>query len=333
MIFNFGIIGAGLMGERRAKSLELFSQTNLIAVADINFDKAKDLAKKYDCCWYKDYLTLLNNPNINCVIISVINNQLFKVAKDALQHGKHILIEKPVAINLEDIDKLIELAESNNLIVKVGFNHRYLPTILKAKKLFDNKEIGELMFIKATYGQKSRIGFENEWRVNKEFSGGGELIDQGVHLIDLCRLFMGEIIETKGLATTLFWNIDVDDNDFFYLKNENNKIAFLHASSSLWENTFNFRIQGTLGVLEITGLRGHYGAPKLKLLKRNEEMTQKIGVYQFDEEIFEFKDEDNTWNFEMKNLLNAIENDEEINGSLIDAREVLKVVFDLYNCK
>ena len=113
--------------------------------------------------------------------------------------------------------------------------------------------------------------------------------------------------------------------------NKNNKIAFIHTSSSLWENTFNFQIQGTEGVIEIKGLRSHYGPPQLKLLKKNEEKSKEIGVYQFDEEIFNFPDEDNTWDQEMKNFLNAINKKEFINGNLIDAKNVLNIIFDLYN--
>ncbi len=328
---KFGIIGAGLMGNRRAESLSSLSEAEIISIADIDEDKAKNLAEKYSCNYSKNYKDIFNDKNINCVIVSVINNQLAKITKEALEKNKHVLVEKPVAISLKEIEELITLSNQKNLIVKAGFNHRFFPTIKKAKELFDKEEIGELLFIKATYGQKGRIGFEKEWRAKKEIAGGGELIDQGVHIIDLCRLFMGDIKKVYGITPTLFWNINVDDNDFLILKSNKEKIAFVHTSSSLWRNTFIFEIHGTRGILEINGLRDRYGIPKLKILKRNEEKSKEVGVYQFNEEEIIFPDEDVSWTEEMKNFINAVKRNEEVYGSLEDAKKVLKTVFEVYS--
>lgn len=328
--FTFGIIGAGLMGKRRAESLMRFPESKLVSVADVDKENAENLAKKYGCKWTNSYLDILNDSGVNCIIVSVINNKLYEITKKAIKSGKHVFVEKPVATNPEEISELVDLSKNNNVIVKVGFNHRFLPAIIKAKELFYNNEIGELMFIKSTYGQKSRIGFEKEWRSKKNLSGGGELLDQGVHVIDLCHLFMKNIIDVGGIISNLFWKSNVDDNDFFYIKDEDDKIAFIHTSSSLWRNTFQFHIHGTKGIIEIEGLRGHYGLPKLKLLKRNDEKSKEVGVYQFDEKVFNFSDEELTFISEMENFLNAIKEKEEINGDLIDAKNTLTVVFDLY---
>ena len=329
--FIFGIVGAGLMGKRRAKSLTGFPEAELVYVSDVDKEKAENLAKEYDCKWTTNYLDIMNDNKINCIIVSVINNKLYDITKEAIKSGKHVFVEKPVATNLEDISELVNLSKKNKVVVKVGFNHRFLPAIIKAKALFYNNEIGKLMFIKATYGQKSRIGFEKEWRSKKNLSGGGELLDQGVHVIDLCHLFMKKVTGVGGIVSNLFWKSDVDDNDFFYLKDENDKIAFIHTSSSLWRNTFQFNIHGTKGMIEIEGLRGHYGFPKLKLLKRNDEKSKEVGVYQFDEKVFDFSDKELTFVSEMENFLNAIKEKEEINGDLIDAKNTLTVVFDLYD--
>jgi len=329
--FKFGIIGAGLMGKRRAESLIRFPETELISIADVDKERAKILAKEYGCKWTSNYLDILNNKEINCVIVSVVNTHLSKITKEAIKKEKHVFVEKPVATNIKDINELVDLSKKKGVVVKVGFNHRFLPAIVKAKKIFHKGEIGELMFIKSTYGQKSRIGFEKEWRSKKNMSGGGELLDQGVHIIDLCHLFMGKIGHFEGITSNLFWNGEVDDNDFFYLRNKNNKIAFIHTSSSLWRNTFQFYIYGTKGIIEIDGLRGYYGLPILKLLKRDEGKSKEVGVYQFNEKVFKFVDKDNTWNDEMKNFLNVIKEKEKINGGLMDAKKTLDIIFGLYN--
>ena len=179
------------MGKRRAESLIRFPETELISIADVDKERAKILAKEYGCKWTSNYLDILNNKEINCVIVSVVNTHLSKITKEAIKKEKHVFVEKPVATNIKDINELVDLSKKKGVVVKVGFNHRFLPAIVKAKKIFHKGEIGELMFIKSTYGQKSRIGFEKEWRSKKNMSGGGELLDQGVHIIDLCHLFMG----------------------------------------------------------------------------------------------------------------------------------------------
>ena len=327
---KFGIIGAGLMGRRRAESLLSFPYVELVSIADIYEDKVRALSEKFKCRHTKSYMDIIKNKEINCVIISTVNNVLAKIAKEALENNKHVFVEKPVSVNTKDVEELIKISEKKNLIVKVGFNHRFFPTIQKAKELLGSGEIGELMFLKATYGQKSRIGFEKEWRVKKEISGGGELIDQGAHIIDLCLFFMGDIKEVKGVITKLFWDIEVDDNDFFILKNEMDKIAFIHTSSSLWENTFKFELHGTKGIIEVEGIRGHYGNPNLKIIRRNEEKSNKSGVYEFDKEILNFPNEDLSYVDEIGNFIRTINKNGRLSGDLHDAKRVIEIISELY---
>ena len=328
---KFGIIGAGLMGRRRAESLISFPDVELVSVADVDESKAKKLSENYKCKFTKNYADILKNKEINCIIVSTVNNVLAKISKEALENGKHVFVEKPVSVNTKDVEELIKISESKKLVVKVGFNHRFFPHIQKAKELLNNGEIGDLMFLKATYGQKSRIGFENEWRVKKEISGGGQLIDQGAHIIDLCRFFMGDIKEARGEITRLFWDIEVDDNDFFILKNEKGNVAFVHTSSSLWENTFHLYLYGKKGIIKISGIRSHYGNPKLTLLRRNEDKSRVEGVYQFDEESINFPNEDLSYVDEIGNFKRAISGKGKVEGNLHDAKEELKLISSLYD--
>src|SRR5205814_4241905 len=111
--------------------------------------------------------------------------------------------------------------------VRVGFNHRYHPALRKAREIVDAGALGPLMFVRARYGHGGRIGYEREWRANPQISGGGELIDQGVHVIDLARWFLGEFRTADGVATTYFWKLPVVDNAFLMLRNVGVAIAVL----------------------------------------------------------------------------------------------------------
>lgn len=331
---TFGIIGAGLMGKRRAISIAALPNTKILLIADTALVKAQELAMQYGCDATDDAEKVVAHTDIDCVIICTTTPHLAHYTIAALAHGKHVLVEKPLAMRLEDARAVVAAAtKAPGKVVKVGFNHRYLPTIMKAKELYadGNGAIGKLMFIKATYGQKGRIGYEKEWRAHKEH-GGGELLDQGVHIIDLCRQFLGGIdaSTTRGIATQLFWGGDADDNAFFVVENDARIPAFIHVSSSLWRNTFRFELQGTLGRIEIEGIRSHYGAPRLTLLTRNEQKSNDVGVYQFDEQVFTFPDEDATWAREIESFVASVRDHTPIDGTPGDALAALDVVFALY---
>ena len=128
------------------------------------------------------------------------------------------------------------------------------------------------MFIRARYGHGARIGYDKEWRANPEISGGGELLDQGSHLIDLSRWFLGNFVNIKGAMNTYYWDMKVDDNAFMILKNKNEKVAFLHVSCTEWKNTFSMEIYGEKGKLEVSGLGGSYGTEKLTFYKMHKKM-------------------------------------------------------------
>lgn len=331
---TFGIIGAGLMGKRRALSIMAAPGTKILLVADTSLEKAQALAQQCDCDATTDADALVARADIDCVIVCTTTEHLAKYTIAALAHGKHVLVEKPLAMRLDDARAVVAAAErAAGKIVKVGFNHRYLPTIMKAVELYagGNGAIGKLMFIKATYGQKGRIGYEKEWRAFTAH-GGGELLDQGVHVLDLCARFMGPLDPetTRGIAERLFWGGDADDNAFFVVKNAAGVPASIHVSSSLWRNTFRFEMQGTLGRIEIEGIRSHYGAPKLTLLTRNEQKSVDVGVYQFDEQAFTFPDEDTTWTREMESFLASVRSGAPVDGSPREALEALEVVFALH---
>ncbi|MDD5109187.1 MAG: Gfo/Idh/MocA family oxidoreductase, partial [Candidatus Omnitrophica bacterium] len=180
---NVGIIGCGVIGKKRALGL---GQHKLLLAVDSDIKRAETLAAlKSQVQVSTDFHDAITDPRIDIIIISTTNDMLSPIALMAAEAGKHILVEKPAARNFKEVESVIKAAKKKKVMVKVGFNLRYHPAVKKAREIIDSGKIGELMFMRGRYGHGGRLGYEKEWRANFKISGGGELIDQGVHLIDL----------------------------------------------------------------------------------------------------------------------------------------------------
>ena len=167
---------------------------------------------------------------------------------------------------------MADAARRTGALVRIGFNHRYHRALRKAREIFESGALGEMMFIRGRYGHGGRPGYDREWRADPARSGGGELIDQGAHLIDLSRWFLGEFPSVRGRARTYFWDMPVEDNGFLLLETARGQVAFLHASWTEWKNLFSFEIAGRVGKLEINGLGGSYGTERLTWYQMSPEM-------------------------------------------------------------
>src|SRR5262249_15136836 len=155
--------------------------------------------------------------DVDVVLAAAVHSALPEITLAAVQAGKHVLVEKPAACRAQDLEPVKVAARERGACVRVGFNHRYHPALLNAQELVEEGVLGELMFLRGRYGHGGRPGYEREWRADKRLSGGGELIDQGVHLIDLARMFLGEFTVVEGFAHTYYWPMPVDDNAFLLL--------------------------------------------------------------------------------------------------------------------
>ena len=319
---KIGIIGCGLIGRKRAIALE--SNDKLVACCDINEDIGKKFSNDFKCIFYKNYIDLLANTDCDIIIVSVINKYTKEIVIAALKTFRHVLVEKPMGINYNESNEILSESIINKQKIKVGFNHRFHPAIVKAKDIFDVNGIGKIMFIRAFYGHGGRPGMENEWRASKELCGGGELLDQGIHLIDLSRWFAGDIKSVFGTISTKFWNIEVEDNAFMLLKSKSDVDIQLHVSWTNWKNNFQFEIYGTNGYLKITGLGGWYGEEKLEFGKRKKEG----GVPKI--EIFEFNKKDISWKNEWKNFKSSLIHEFEPLGNVIDGVETNKIINAVY---
>ncbi len=320
--FNIGIIGAGLMGHRRAEAIKTVGGSRLVAVSDVNFEKAKELAEKHGAEAVKDWRDLLKIKNINAVVISVPNKFSIPIAIEAIRQGKHVLTEKPLGRDAKDAKKIIAAEKKYKKIIRVGFNHRFHAAILKAKEIFDSGKIGKLMYIRARYGNGGRKGMEKEWRFQKAISGGGELHDQGVHIIDLARFFAGEFREVYGSAETKFWKAEVEDNAFVMMKNPNTT-AFFHVSATQWKNIFSFEIFGDLGYLNIEGKGGSYGKETLIFGRRRKEFgAPKIKKFEWNR--------DTSWEEEWKAFLKSLNKKSNSSATTADGLKANQIVEAIY---
>ncbi len=189
------------------------------------------------------------------------------IALAAVNNDKRVLVEKPAARGLQELIPVRDAARQRGVSVKAGYNHRFHPGLLAAKKMVESGAVGPLYYIRARYGHGGRVGYEQEWRCNRVISGGGELIDQGAHLIDLSRWFLGDLTLDYAATPTYFWKMDVEDNCFLALRGQRGEMAWLHATWTEWKNTFSFEITGRDGKLTVEGLGGSYGSERLTFHK------------------------------------------------------------------
>jgi predicted dehydrogenase len=315
------IVGCGLIGRKRSAAL---GSARLVACADLDRDRAEALARTAPGATASDWRAAVAHPDVDLVIVSTVNNALAPVTLAAIAAGKHVLVEKPAALTAAELDAVIDAAKSAGVRVRVGFNHRYHPALRKARELFDAGALGQMMFVRARYGHGGRLGYEKEWRADPQVSGGGELIDQGVHVIDLARWFLGDFTQIDGFAHTYFWQMPVDDNAFLLLRTACGQTATLHVSCTEWKNLFSFEIYGRQAKLHIEGLGGSYGIERLSFYRMSPEMGPPETT------IWEYPGADRSWELEFEEFVDDICLKRCPSASLGDARAALQVVDAIY---
>lgn len=316
------LIGCGLIGQKRLNNLPAGT---VRVTCDLDLERARRLASQVPGCRATDLVDeALSSAETNVVIVATVNASLARVACQAAERGKHVLVEKPVGISIAELERLEQAAAKTGVLVRAAYNHRYHPACLKALEICKSGALGPILFVRGRYGQGGRIGYETEWRADPKQSGGGELIDQGVHLIDLSGIFLGEFSTIEGHAATYFWNMLVDDNAFLSLRNEEGKTAWLHVSCTEWKNLFSFEIYGRDAKLHWEGLGGSYGLERLSFYKMLPEMGPPETT------IFEFPRGDESWKLEMRDFFDDIRLGRTPVPGLKEAKAVMKVVEKIY---
>lgn len=316
------IVGCGLIGQKRASVLE---HCRLTVCCDTDPGRAEALARKAPgAIAVTDWRNAVTRPDIDLVIVATPHDLLACIAAEAAAAGKHVLLEKPGARRATELEPVAEAAARSGALVHVGFNHRFHRAFQKAREIFASGALGELMFIRGRYGHGGRPGYEKEWRAQPERSGGGELVDQGVHLIDLSRWFLGDFVDVKGRTRTYFWDMPVEDNGFLLLETAGGQVAFLHATWTEWKNLFSFEIYGRTGKLEISGLGGSYGVERLTFYR----MTPEMGPPETT--AWEYPMADNSWEVEFAAFLEEIRLRRQPSPGVADAQAALRVIETLY---
>ena len=315
---RIALIGCGLIGRKRLAALPAGA---FAAACDLEIGRAEQLVASARTGYATDDAArIFADPAIDAVIVCTLNAALAPLALAAIRAGKHVLVEKPGAISTEQADELIDAARAAGVRVRVGFNHRFHPALLQARSLYESGALGPLMFVRGRYGHGGRVGYDREWRADPTLSGGGELIDQGVHLIDLAGWFLGDFARIEGHASTSFWDMPVDDNAFLNLRTAAGQTAWLHVSCTEWKNLFSLEIYGRTGKLHVEGLGGSYGVERLTFHRMLPEMGPPETT------AWEYPRGDDSWRLEIAEFFTDIRTGREPQPGLREARAALAVV-------
>ena len=316
------IIGCGLVGKKRAQAL---AGCTLAVCCDVAPERAQALASSVPGAEAgSDWREVVARNDVDAVVVATSHDALAPIASAAAGAGKHVLLEKPGARSVAELQPIAAAAARTGVVVRVGCNHRYHRAFQKARELVDSGVLGEMMFVRGRYGHGGRPGYEKEWRADPGRSGGGELIDQGIHLIDLARWFLGDFVGVQGHIATYFWEIPVEDNGFLLLTTATGQAAFLHATWTEWKNMFSFEIYGRLGKLEISGLGGSYGVERLAYYAMLPEMGPPETT------VWDYPMADNSWEVEFEEFLRDIRLGRTAEPGLAEAEAALRVIEKVY---
>jgi predicted dehydrogenase len=324
--FGVVVVGCGLIGKRRAEQAHLHARTHLVATADVNAEAARAAAELYGAESYGDWRDAIRRDDVDLVVVATPNGILAEIACAALEAGKHVLAEKPMGRNLQEAEAMKAAADRSRRRLKIGFNHRYHPALAEAHRRFGEGRIGRFIHARVRYGHGGRPGYEKEWRGSRELAGGGELTDQGVHVIDLLQWFVGAVPdEAFGYLQTAVWPLgDLEDNAFALLRWKDGGVASLHTAWTQWKNLFSFEIFGTNGSLVVDGLGKSYGVETLTMTIRRPEG----GVP--GQEVLSFDGPDESWALEWDDFVSGIAADRPFPGDAHEGVEVMRTLDAIY---
>ena len=325
-----GIIGFGKIGKIRKKIIENNPNLSLEGICD-PVHSVKDDVK---CKFFKNYRDLLN-LDIDAVFVCTPNKFTPELVVSALNSKKHVFCEKPPGRSIDDVHNIIKAEKDNNeLKLKFGFNHRYHDNVMEAKSIIDSGRSGKILWMRGVYGKSGGIGFEKMWRSNRDVAGGGILLDQGIHMVDLFRTFCGEFQEVKSFVSNSYWNLDVENDAFAILRNKKNQIAMLHSSSTQWKHTFSLEISLEEGYVNLYGILSStrsYGQGERLVTAKKQFENESSAVGNPQESVAYFS-QDRSWEREVEDFVDCIKNDKKVTvGSSKDALKTMELVYKIYN--
>lgn len=321
-----GIAGYGVVGNRRRRYIDQHSKLHTAAVCDQYFKESGTMEDGVK--FFPNYNEMLAEP-LDILFVCLPNYLAAEVTMAGLERGLHVFCEKPPGRDVSDVERVIEVEKRcPELQLKYGFNHRYHDSVREALRIIQSAELGEVIHLRGIYGKSKIISYASGWRAERKYSGGGILLDQGIHMVDLMLLFCDEFVDVKSFVSNRFWHHDVEDNAYALMCDRKGRIALLHSSATQWQHRFALDIALTEGYIELRGILSgskSYGQETLIVGKRNESDngTQR-------EEIVNYI-EDNSWRDEIFEFADAIVNGNRIqHGTSADALETMKLVYRIY---
>jgi predicted dehydrogenase len=326
-ILKVGIAGYGIVGKKRHQFVNEHPQMTVMAICEQTFSEDFNVINEVEC--FKDYKELLK-IELDILFVCLPNFLAAEVTIAGLEKGLHVFCEKPPGKDVADIEQVIATEKKfPNLKLKYGFNHRYHDSIREALRIINSGNLGEIVNLRGVYGKSKIIPFSGGWRSRRELAGGGILLDQGIHMVDLMRLFGGEFNEVRSFVSNDFWKHDVEDNAFALLKNDRGVIAMLNSSATQWQHKFNLEISLSKGYIELHGILSgskSYGEEKIVVGFRNEDSDNG----QMESRTIKFL-QDNSWRDEIFEFADSVLNDKPvISGTSNDALETMRLVFTIY---
>lgn len=324
------IIGYGYMGQIRHRVIAENPRFDLRAICEINPDVLKEEGRTFTVARKTEDIL---SGDAELVFVCTPNNLTAGIVVELLKRGKHVFCEKPPGRCLQDIVDIREQEKkAPGCKLMFGFNHRYHPGIQRAKSLVTQGRLGEILWMRGLYGKSGGRHFRQSWRNNRDIAGGGILLDQGIHMLDLFCYFCDDFEEVKSFTSDRYWKFDLEDNAFVILKNSRGQNAMLHSSATFWKHQFHLEIGMEKGYLIVKGLlskTGSYGRETLIVGKQQfEDEADAIGNPS--EEITYF-DRDVSWESEMNRMAEAIQNDTVVaESSSVDAYKVMRIIDEAY---
>ena len=298
---KYGIIGYGGMGKIRHTAMRAIGQNTASKIYELNpVDEFRDLQTE-------DYKEIINDPELDAVIICTPNFLNKQLTIEALQAGKHVFCEKPPAFNGAEVEEIIKVEEQSNRVLMYGFNHRHHGGSLKIREAIESGEYGRVLWMRGRYGKSVDENYFNNWRAKKELAGGGILLDQGIHMLDLFLQIGGDFDEMHAFVSNLYWNLPgIEDNVFAIFRNsQSGMCASLHSTMTQWRHLFSFEVFLERGYMVLNGLKtpsGTYGAEELSIARNR---TKAPAATWEDEEVHRY-DVDKSWEREMTNFVAAV---------------------------
>ncbi len=328
MKLKVGIIGFGTMGKIRKQALDELLKAEVIAISEpslpLNYNELPNLSHN----------DIINHPFIDIIIICTPNFLNKTLTIEALKAGKHVFCEKPPAFTGPDVLEIREVELKSGKKLMYGFNHRHHDSIIKMKELIDSGEYGRVLWSRGRYGKSVTEDYYNQWRAKRELAGGGILIDQGIHMLDLFLYLSGDYDIVKAEVSNLYWQMDVEDNAFVILKDsKTGKVASLHSTMSQWRHLFSLEIFLEKGYMVLNGLitsSMSYGEEVLSIAKNRS--TAPAATWK--DEVITKYNINNSWRYEMSHFLNAIENNSPVLiGNSEDAFKLMTIIDKVYENK